>query len=388
MPPDGILFVMSLLIRIILQRLALIVFSFLTFLGINPDVSVPSPDVIQATQDKQDQLVEDVLQPNGDSPIDETRDIEKKITDLQDGFTETVIDPITDTLVQGAVPTDVVSDDARTDFNVKDVVVNILCLEKTSTYTKMSSGSGVIISSNGLVLTNAHVAYPFLQSSQFGMNTYSCTVRRENIPNYGYNAELVYYPLDWLNENSEVIKDPSPVGTGENDYAILLLTTPIGPAPKTATFSSASLSVGAVDLKNDLSVTIAGYPSSNSGVFAVDARPGLKVADTHIDEFFTFATRTFDVLQTGANSVAKRGSSGGGVFNNGALYGLIVTTNQSEDGAYANALTLPYIKRDFESDTGIDLDDFVTTSLDVLKLRFSVSYKDELKRIISESLGL
>ena len=388
MPSDGILFLMLLLIRIIFQRLLLVAFSFLALIGINPDVSVPSPDVVQATQDKQDQLVEDVLQPNGESPVEETRDIEKKITDLQDDFTQTVTDSIKTALVDKAVPIEVVSEEARGDFDVKDVVVNVICLQKTSAYTKLSTGSGVIISSNGLILTNAHVAYPFLQSSQFGMNTYSCTIRRENIPNYGYNAELVYYPIDWLNENSEVIKDPAPVGTGENDYAVLLMTTPIGPAPKDQTFSSASLSVGASDMKNDVAVTIAGYPGSNTGVFAVDARPGLKIADTQIDEFFTFGTRTFDVLQTGVNIVAKRGSSGGGVFNNSELYGLIVTTNEGVDGTYANALTLPYIKRDFQNDTGIQFDDFVATSLDTLKQRFSSSYKDELKRIISESLGL
>ncbi len=387
MPSDGILFLMLLLIRIILQRLLLVAFSFLALIGINPDVSIPSPDVVQATQDKQDQLVEGVLQPNDESPVEQTRDIEKKITDLQDDFTETITDSIQNT-VDKAVPVEVVSEEARNDFDVKDVVVNVICLQKTSTYTKLSTGSGVIISSNGLVLTNAHVAYPFLQSSQFGMNTYSCTVRRENIPNYGYNAELVYYPVDWLNENSEVIKDPSPVGTGENDYAVLLLTTPIGPAPKDQAFSSASLSVSASDMKDDVAVTIAGYPGSNTGVFAVDARPGLKIADTQIDEYFTFGSRTFDVLQTGVNIVAKRGSSGGGVFSNGELYGLIVTTNEGTGGTYANALTLPYIKRDFQNDTGIQFDDFVTTSLDTLKQRFSSSYKDELKRIISESLGL
>lgn len=388
MPSDGILFVMLLLIRIILQRLLLAAFSLLALIGINPDVSIPSPDVVQATQDKQDQLVEGVLQPNGESSVEKTREIEKKITDLQDGFTESVTDSIKSTVVDNAVPLDVVSDEARGTFDVKDVVVNVICLQKTATHTKLSTGSGVIISSNGLVLTNAHVAYPFLQSSQFGMSSYSCTVRRENIPNYGYNAELVYYPIDWLNENSEVIKEPSPVGTGENDYAVLLITTPVGPAPKDQLFSSASLSIDAADLKDEVSVTIAGYPGTNTGVFSVDAQPGLKVADTRIDEYFTFGARTSDVLQTGVNIVAKRGSSGGGVFNNGELYGLIVTTNDGADGTYANALTLPYIKRDFQNDTGIPFEEFVATSLDTLKQRFASSYKDELKRIISESLGL
>ncbi len=76
------------------------------------------------------------------------------------------------------------------------------------------------------------------------------------------------------------------------------------------------------------------------------------------------------------------------MFNNDELYGLIVTTNEGVDGTYANALTLPYIKRDFQNDTGIQFDEFVATSLDTLKQRFSSLYKEELKRIISGSLGL
>jgi hypothetical protein len=259
-------------------------------------------------------------------------------------------------------------------------------MEKTSTYTKMSSGSGVIISESGLVITNAHVAYPFLQTKQFDSNTYSCSVRRENIPNFGYNAELVYYPIDWLEENGEVIKSPSPVGTGENDYALILLTTPIGPGPRSTVFKSASLAVNSPDLRDDLSVTIAGYPSLNSGVFDVDTHPGLKIADTHINEYFTFDIRTLDVLQTGENVVAKRGSSGGGVFSNNTLYGLIVTTNQGETGTYANALTLPYIKRDFKEDTGMDFDEFVSRSTEAIRAQFLTS-RDVLKNAISESLG-
>lgn len=385
MAANDILSLMPILIRILVQRLLLIVFSFLAFFGINPDVTPPTDEAVQAIQERQDKLIEEVLQPNDNTP-ESVQEIEDKVRELQDGIADRLTNPVRQTVVEQVAPKETIFETEADSFDVRDAVVNVLCVEKTSTYTKMSTGSGVIVSSSGLVLTNAHVAYPFLQTAQFDRSTYSCSVRRENIPNYGYNAELVYYPLDWLRENSEIIKEPTPVGTGENDYAVLLLTTSLGPAPKVG-FLPASTSVDTDDLKKDLAVTIAGYPSSNTGVFSVDANPGLKVADTTISDFFTFATRTFDILQTGTNVVAKRGSSGGGVFSGNRLYGLIVTTNQAEGGSYANALTLPYIKRDFESDTGINFDEFVATSLDILKLRFSVSYKDELKKIISESLG-
>lgn len=311
-------------------------------------------------------------------------DVEEKITEIQQEFTQTIAEPLADSL-KDIIPTELIYNDSNSPFSIKNVVVNIICLEKTSAYTRLSSGSGVIISPAGVVITNAHVTYPFLRTPQFGSSTHSCSIRRENIPNYGYNAELVYYPADWLSENGEIIKGPSPVGTGENDYALLQITSPLGPTPKISTFPFVSTQVFAQDLEEKIGITVAGYPSSNSGVFELDTKPGLKIADTIIFDLFTFATQSYDVLQTGVNEVAHRGSSGGGVFSKDILYGIVVTTNSNTQGSYINALTIPYIKRDFKKDTGLDFDDFINSSSDSLKIRFNASFKNKLTELISEN---
>lgn len=379
---------MPILIRIILQRVLIFSFSILAFFGINPDLSVPPQEVVEERKVEQQQKVEEILHPKEetvaqkDQKPEVVQNVEMKITEVQKEFTKTIASPIVET-VKEVLPTQTVFESNKTEFNVRDVVVNILCMEKTSAYTRLSTGSGVIISSSGLILTNAHVTFPFLKSSQFGNSTYSCSVRRENIPNFGYGAELVYYPVDWLKDNIEIIKDPSPIGTGENDYSLLQITGSLGPSPKNSSFTHASTNVSLSDLKKDISVTAAGYPSSNSGVFEIDTKPGLKVAQTKITDFFTFHSKSFDVLQTGVNDVAHRGSSGGGIFNQDNLYGIVVTTNSNSQGSYINALTLPYIKKDFETDTGVSFDTFVGSSVESLRNNFNSSNKQKVKDIIS-----
>lgn len=378
------------LIRILLQRLLIVIFGILAFFGINPDISIPTIAVIEERKEVQQERVDEVFSDKNQVPIEvkpkneKITEVEDKITEIQKTFTENITLPLTEK-AKDIIPASLVYDDKESVFNIRDVVVNIMCIEKTSSFTRLSSGSGVIISPNGVVLTNAHVTYPFLQSSQFGSSIYSCSIRRENIPNYGYNAELVYYPNDWLVVNQEVIKDPLPVGTGENDYALLQITSPLGPTPKASAFPYATTEIKTSNLKKDTSISVAGYPSSNSGVFELDTKPGLKIAQTQIDDFFTFGTQSFDVLKTGVNEVAHRGASGGGIFNNSSLYGIVVTTNSNSQGSYINALTIPYIKRDFEKDTGLDFEEYINSSYDMLKNRFNLSYRDKLKQIISEN---
>lgn len=380
---------MPIFIRILAQRLLVFVFSILSFFGINPDLSVPAPSVIEERKVEQQEKVEEILQPKTETPKQTeekqqiVQDVETKITDIQKEFTQSVTNPIVDA-VKEVLPAETVFEPSSQGFSVKDVVVNIICLEKTNAYTRLSTGSGVIISESGLILTNAHVTYPYLKSSQFGASTYSCSIRRENIPNFGYNAELVYYPADWLRENKDIIKNPAPVGTGENDYSLLHITSGIGPT-KLGSFAHASTRVSSSDLKKDTDVTAAGYPSINSGAFEIDTKPGLKIAQTKIADFFTFGTRSFDVLQTGINDVAHRGSSGGGIFNGENLYGIVVTTNSNGEGSYINALTLPYIKKDFEQDTGESFDSYTSRSLDTLRAEFNSKYKSAVRDIISSN---
>jgi S1-C subfamily serine protease len=176
---------MPFLIRVIAQRLLALSLGFLAFLGINP--TIPTEQEVAVFNQQREEIVENIL-----------TDVENKNINIDKNLIENLLEPEKNTkknivespskkeistpqkeipspsdqktIDQEKIPTikepiDVVIETVAEKIGIKDqktlelenILVNIICTEKKGNYVTANTGSGVIVSSSGIVMTNAHV---------------------------------------------------------------------------------------------------------------------------------------------------------------------------------------------------------------------------------------
>ena len=244
-----------------------------------------------------------------------------------------------------------------------DSVVNIRCENKISNTLKVVTGSGVLISSSGLILTAAHVAAP-VYAKQMGNNSYACVARIKNPATGSYPLKVVFIDPTWVSKYYSMF-DKTYSETGENDLALLQIDS--GSSTKisgndTTKLNSASYAIlnsTSVDVDNPISIKA--YPSDIYGKFGVFASLPRQSETNSIEGLFNFnssASAHYDLLETNPSSLGQSGASGGGIFNDqGQLIG-IISNMVSSDILLQNkirALSISYIDKQVKSGLGVSI---------------------------------
>jgi S1-C subfamily serine protease len=250
--------------------------------------------------------------------------------------------------------------DLSLEERIEAALVNIYCQYKTDSYIRTTTGTGFFINSKGIILTNAHVAqFLLLEDTRDIVKDVDCVIRSGDPATPRYKAELLYISPTWIFENSNVITEESPRGTGERDYALLYISKSTDNSPLPARFPSIAVNTDLLSRSTEQSqVLTAGYPAEALLRNGADAKLAPVVASTTVGTLYTFGSNFADIFSINESPVGEQGASGGPIVApTQEVIGLIVTKGD-EDSEGINslrALTLSYVDRTIIEETGFSL---------------------------------
>ena len=257
--------------------------------------------------------------------------------------------------------------------NSKQSVVNIFCVSTKGNMVSISTGSGVIISSSGIILTNSHVAENFLIPNR------NCSIRQGDVAVDKYKASLVYINENWLKKNAGVLFSQGSRGTGEGDFALVSINSKSDGSNTNLNITHTNINLNELSNKNQSDkILIAGYPAGTLGALSMMKYLTFIADVINISNVYTLDGSHIDVLETSITKVGQHGSSGGGIFNtDNNLLALIVSVNDESANSKVNAITTTYINRALQNETGKSLQEFVNTDKNILLSNFLLK-KDSL----------
>jgi hypothetical protein len=222
-----------------------------------------------------------------------------------------------------------------------------------------------MIDPRGVILTNAHVAQYVLLSENAQINL-SCTIRTGSPAQGSWTAMVLYMPPVWVAAHYSELNTDKPTGTGEHDYALLLINGSANGTPLPQQFPSLPYDTrDGIGFAGD-QVLVATYPAEFVGGMQTENNLFAASSIATIGQLLTFGQSTVDAISLGGIIEAQGGSSGGAVVNPwGRLIGIVTTTTEAASTADRNlrAITLSYISSDFKAQTGLSLSAFLAGDL-------------------------
>ncbi len=269
-----------------------------------------------------------------------------------------------------------------------EALVNIYCTYKTDKYIKTTTGTGFFIDTNGVILTNAHVAQFLLLEGLEGQA--DCIIRTGNPATAAYEADLLYIPPTWVKEHAQMINDVTPKGTGERDYALLYVTSALEGKPMPAQFKALPFETAPLPIRaNNTEVFATGYPAESMLKEGINGPLIPKQATTTITELMTFGSNLVDIFTIKGSAIGEHGSSGGPVVNmEGKTIGIISTKGDDERFGKGSlrAVSLAYINRTIKEETGFELYQNMSGNLPYRAQLFKETITPFLQRILQAEL--
>ena len=273
----------------------------------------------------------------------------------------------------------------------REALVNIFCTTKSGGLFKPVTGSGVVIDERGIILTNAHVAQYFLIEDYVTEDFINCVIRTGSPAKPLYTAKPLFISPSWVKANANGIIQQEPKGTGEDDYALLLITGRTDPTktiPDKFSFIKPFYDSGSIT-KGD-NVLLAGYPAGFLSGIAISKSLYISSSVTQVMEVFTFKEGTLDLFSIGGSVVAQQGSSGGAVVNDrNELTGIIVTSSVAETTGERDlrAIAIGHINRSFVKDTGFNLQALFSSDVSAQADIFNESLAPALTQLLENELN-
>lgn len=279
-------------------------------------------------------------------------------------------------------------DFAKVNDEARVAIVNILCIAKGNELSPIS-GTGVMISRSGVIITNAHIGQYFLLKDFRGKDTVDCKIRTGSPAYPNYNVELMYISPTWIKNNTKVLKAQNPTGTGENDFALLHITGKI---------DGSSLPIGFPYLIPDSReyiikgepVLLISYPAGFLGGMSILQNLNVTSSLTNVHDYYTYKQNTIDVLDVGGTILSQKGSSGGAVIDSFvSLLGIITTSSEanSTDQRDLRAITIAHVNRTLMDETGTNLDAVLRQDPGDYAKNFASTTAPTLTKILTDILN-